>query len=446
MKITVVGAGHVGLVTAACLAAIGHKVAALDVDEERISALREGVTPFFEPHLDALLAATRRSEPIDFTSDPARALSGSQLAFLCVPTPNDERGDVDLRAVVAAAGSVAAHADPWTVVVNRSTAPVGTAAHLRSIIEAGRGSALSVAVNPEFLAQGSAVRDFLFPDRVVIGAWDRRAADCVRRAYQPILEGRVPAIDGETLGPPSTAPIPVVVTEPPTAELVKYASNAFLAMKISFINEMSMIADELGGDVTQVASAVGLDHRIGPHFLRAGIGWGGSCFPKDIQALRGMAASSGVNARLLRAANEVNQEQHRWVSRKLQGHFGALPGRRVALLGLTFKPDTDDLRSSPAVEIAAGLAREQVHVRAFDPVVRSVPADVAHFIDLAPDPASAARDADAVILATEWPQFRQLDLGALGDVMRERLFLDGRNFLEPEQVRAAGFQYVGVGR
>lgn len=441
------GAGHVGLVSAACLSAVGHDVTALDIDEDRLARLRAGESPFFEPHLDDLLARAGDSRPIAFTSDPAAALDGAEIAFLCVPTPNDDDDDVDLRAVLAAARSVAQNADPGTVVVNRSTAPVGTAAHLRTVIERVRGAALPVAVNPEFLAQGSAVRDFLFPDRILIGAWEPVAAECLRRAYEPITASRVAPDIAEAVGVSDARPIPMVETEPPTAELVKYAANAFLAMKISFINEVSLIAEQVGADVTQVAKAVGLDHRIGPDFLRAGIGWGGSCFPKDIQALTGMAESRGVNARLLRAANDVNQDQHRWVRRQLEAHFGpALAGRTVGLLGLTFKPDTDDLRSSPAVEIALELAGAGMTVRAYDPIVQTLPAHLSGIVELAPDPGALADGADALVLATDWPQFRDLDLVGLAVAMRGGLFLDGRNLLDPARAREAGLVYVGVGR
>ncbi|MCA1727161.1 MAG: UDP-glucose/GDP-mannose dehydrogenase family protein [Actinobacteria bacterium] len=449
MRIAIVGAGHVGLVTGACFAAVGHEVTALDIDERRIEMLRRGETPFYEPGLDEMQAATSRSGRLSFTTDAAEALAGAELAFLCVATPNDERGKVDLTGVVAAARSVGRHAEPGAVLVNRSTSPVGTAGYVRSIVEESREGELFVAVNPEFLAEGSAVRDFLYPDRVVIGAWEKEAADRVREAYDPIVSRTLPE-DLPGTGPSrvydTDAPVPVVVTNTPTAELIKYASNAFLAMKISFINEMAGIAEETGGDVTEIARAVGLDRRIGPHFLQAGIGWGGSCFPKDIVALQGMAATHGLEARLLQAANDVNADQHLWVVRKLQRHLKTLVGRRIALLGVAFKPNTDDLRNAPSLEIAAELARSSVRVRAYDPIVKSLPPEYEGVVELADDPISAASGAEAVVLVTEWPQFKELDLQALGSAMRERLFLDGRNLLDPQTVRDAGFTYVGVGR
>jgi len=447
VKIAIVGAGHVGLVTGACLAAVGHEVALLDVDERRVAMLREGQSPFFEPGLDQLITNARPH--LTATTDPVAALRGADIAFLCVATPNDEAGHVDLSAVVSAARSVAQHADEGAILVNRSTAPVGTAGFLRSIVEEHREGEVAVAVNPEFLAEGSAARDFLFPDRIVIGAWDDGVAERVRQAYLPIVERDLPRSVPESVRPITREPtsqVPVVVTNPPTAELIKYAANAFLAMKISFINELAGIAEEVGGDVTEVSRAVGLDQRIGPHFLAAGIGWGGSCFPKDIEALQGMAATHGLEARLLRAANDVNAEQHRWVVRKLQRHLKTLVGRRVALLGLAFKSNTDDVRNAPALEIAAELARSSVRVRAYDPVVKGLPPDLEGSVELADDALGAARDAEAVVLVTEWPEFKELDLRALARSMREPLFLDGRNFMDPKAVRAAGFTYVGVGR
>lgn len=449
MEIAVVGAGHVGLVSAACLVAVGHVVRVQDIDEARIETLLAGGSPFYEPHLEDLLATGVADGRLSFRRDPREALSGARLVFLCVNTPNLPDGHVDLSAVTEASGVAAAHADDGAVIVNRSTAPVGTAAYVRSAVEEVRGGALRVAVNPEFLAEGSAVQDFLVPDRLVVGAWDPAEAEPVLEAYEPIVDRRltedVPA-DVRRRVPEGAERVPVVVTSPPTAELIKYAANAFLAMKISFINEAAWIAEEVGADVTKVAQAIGLDRRIGPSFLRAGIGWGGSCFPKDIVALQGMAETRGLSARMLRAANEVNADQHRWVARKLQRHLKTLVGKRVGLLGLTFKPDTDDLRNAPALEIAADLARLAVRVRAYDPAIKQLPPDLEGTLELAESPLDLARDAEALVLVTEWAEFADLDLSELAGAMREPLLLDGRNFFDPDTARAAGFTYVSVGR
>jgi UDPglucose 6-dehydrogenase len=446
VDITVVGAGHVGLVSAACFAAVGHHVRVQDLDAGRIEQLHAGEAPFFEPGLDELLALVR--DRVSFHVDAAEAVPGAALIFLCVDTPNGPDGRVDLTSVVGATTATARHAGADAVIVNRSTAPVGTAAYIRSLVEGERGSSLPVAVNPEFLAEGVALRGFLAPDRVVVGTRDDQGLARVVEAYEPILSRRLPDDLPHGIGQPRSGPdrVPLVTTDPATAELIKYASNAFLAMKISFINEMSGIAEELGGDITQVALAVGLDRRIGPAFLGAGIGWGGSCFPKDIVALQGMAETRGLAAKMIRAANEVNAEQHRWAIRKLHRHLRTLVGRRVGLLGLAYKPNTDDLRNAPAVEIATELARHNVRVAAFDPAVKSLSPELEAVIHLEQDPIALARGAEALVLVTEWPSFRQLDWGQLRAVMKHPLILDGRNFLDPTIIRAAGFTYEGVGR
>ncbi|MGH2557298.1 MAG: UDP-glucose dehydrogenase family protein [Actinomycetota bacterium] len=449
LSISVIGAGHVGVASAVCLAALGHEVRVLDIDRQKIDRLTAGELPFYEPGVAEVLARVSPSGRISFHAEPKDAVEGAQIVFLCVNTPNDDQGRVDLSALVAATRSVARHLAEGAVLVNRSTAPVGTAEFLRSILREERSDErVKVASNPEFLAEGSAVRDFLAPDRIVIGAWDEADVSSLLVAYQPILDRRLPDWLEELVGgiAAHADAVPLVLADPSTAELVKYAANAFLAVKISFINEMGQIAEEVGADVVRVAEGIGLDRRIGPQFLRAGIGWGGSCFPKDIEALTGIAETRGVSAKILRAANEVNSEQRGWIVRKLQQHLKTLVGKRVALLGLAFKPNTDDLRSSPAVEVAAELSALSMRVTAFDPMVKELPPELEGIVELAPDAETAARDAEALVLVTEWPQFRQLDLSSLRSVMRVPLLLDGRNLFDPEAARAAGFTYAGVGR
>jgi UDPglucose 6-dehydrogenase len=443
--IAVVGAGHVGLVSATCLAAVGNRVRLFDVDADRIDGLRAGRMPFVEPSLDALFRHVLRSGAISVHATPGDALAGARAVFICVNTPNRADGSVELDAVKAATETAVAHAPSDAVLVNRSTAPVGTAEYLRSIAEEA-GSGLRIAVNPEFLAEGTAVRDFLRPDRIVVGAWDVDAADAVLRVYRPIVHGDLPhwlpgaGSAGRHL---LDRGVPVVRTDPPTAELVKYAANGFLAVKISFINEIASIADDLGADVVRVAEAIGLDRRIGPHFLRAGLGWGGSCFPKDIVALRGMAETRGLEARMLSAAHDVNLDQQRWVVRKLQQHLRTLVGRRIGLLGIAFKPDTDDIRSAPSLQIADDLARLGARVRGFDPAIERLDHPA---IELVRSPLELAADADALVLVTDWRSFRDLDLEALARVVRVPLLLDGRNLFDPAAVERAGFMYVGIGR
>lgn len=448
VQIGVVGAGHVGLVSAVCLAAVGHRVFVQDIDSVKIDHLAAGRVPFLEPGVDSLLARALASGKLSFHTDPAEAVSDVAVTFICVDTPNGADGAVDLTGVVAAARAVARHTREGSVLVNRSTAPVGTAQYIRSIVDEERRHAVAVAVNPEFTAEGRAVRDFLAPDRIVIGAWDPWAAELITAVYHPIVVRRLQdGISSELTESSAEAreEVPVVLTDPPTAELTKYASNAFLAVKISFINEVASIAEEVGGDVVRIAEALGFDHRIGRHFLAAGVGWGGSCFPKDIVALQGIAETRGLSARMLRAANDVNLEQHQWVVRRLQRHLKTLVGRRVGLLGLSFKPNTDDLRNAPSLDIAMELSRLGARVRAFDPAITELPAD-AGFVELVDSPAQLAEGAEALVLVTDWPEFADLDLEQLRRAMRVPLFLDGRNFLDPRTAAEAGFTYVAVGR
>jgi UDPglucose 6-dehydrogenase len=448
MELAVVGAGHVGAVCAACLAAVGHRVKVVDIDEKRIGLLRAGLTPFFEPGISELLERGRTQELLSFHVDPREALTGAALVFLCVNTENGPDGSVDLSAIESAVRAVSTSASDGSVLVNRSTAPVGTAQYIRALIEELRGSSMHVAVNPEFLAEGTAVHDFLDPDRILVGAWDQGPITLLAETYAPIVDRHLP-LDLRALlanGRRRSGDVPFVVTDPASAELAKYAANSLLAMRVSFINEIAGIAEELGADITKVARAVGLDTRIGPHFLHAGIGWGGSCFPKDIVALQGIAETRGLSARMLRAANEVNTEQRMWTIRQLQSHFKTLFGRRVGLLGLSFKPGTDDLRNAPALEIAAQLAQANVQVRALDPAVKTLPPGFDDKINLVEDPESLAGGADALVLVTEWPEFADLDLPRLRGLMRTPLLLDGRNFFDPDEVRSAGFKYLGVGR
>jgi len=448
MELAVVGAGHVGAVCASCFAAIGHRVRALDVDERRIALLQAGQPPFVEPGIEELLQRGQARGLLSFHTDPVEALAEAELIFLCVNTENGPDDSVNLTAVESAVQTAARLSRDGAVLVNRSTAPVGTAQYVRSLIEELRGSSVRVAVNPEFLAEGTAVRDFLEPDRILVGAWDGQSVAQLSEAYAPIVERSLPPelrpviIDGQQ----RSGNVPFVVTDPASAELAKYAANSLLAVRISFINEIAGIAEEVGADITKVALGVGLDRRIGPRFLRAGIGWGGSCFPKDIVALRGLAETRGLTARILRAANDVNTEQRLWTIRQLQSYFKTLFGRRVGLLGLSFKPHTDDLRNAPSLEVASQLLQANVHVSAFDPVVKAVPPGFEDKIALSADPISLARGADALILVTEWPEFAHLDLARLREVMRTPLLLDGRNLFDPEEARAAGFVYMGVGR
>jgi len=446
LELAVIGSGHVGLITATCLAAIGHRVRAQDIDEELIARLAGGEPPFLEPGLPELLWTESRDGRLSFHVDPSDAVNGASLIFICVDTPNREQGSVDISSLVAAATGALQTAEAGAVVVNRSTAPVGTATYLRSLADEIRDGEVAVAVNPEFLAEGAAIGSFLAPDRLVVGAWDDEVAERILQAYGPIVARALSPDLPIEVAVGGLGQVPVVTTDPQTAELIKYAANAFLAMKISFINEMAGIAEDLGADITLLARAVGLDHRIGTDYLRAGIGWGGSCFPKDIEAFKAMAETRGLSARMLQAAHDVNVEQQRWVMRKLRLHLKTLVGRKVGLLGLAFKPNTDDLRNAVSLEIASALAESNVRVRAYDPAIKAVPNNLQETIHLADDPLSLAEGSDALVVVTEWPEFARLDLYRLAAAMRIPLVVDGRNLIDPSEARAAGFIYVGVGR
>ena len=441
--VAVVGTGYVGTVVAACLARVGRRTIGLEVDPEKLKALRQGRAPFFEPGLDSLLPRCLDSGLLTFTSNVEEAMARSDVVFLCVGTPPAADGAANMTYVAAAARSIGRCLRRHHVLVTKSTVPIGSGRWLTSIIEdavpAGvdPDGAFSVVSNPEFLREGSAINDFLFPDRVVIGSDDPVALDLVTEVYRPILDQDFAG------GHPDRRP-PVVRTTLATAETVKYASNAFLATKISFINEIANICELVGADVSEVASALGLDNRIGPRFLDAGLGWGGSCFGKDLSALVTTAEQYGYDATLLRAAIAVNDRQRRHVVERLRHDLKIVQGRRIALLGLSFKPGTDDLRDAPAVDIATSLLRAGALVRAHDPLVTSVPA--CPDLVLAADPYSAAERADAVVLVTEWPDYLALDLGELRARMRGDLVLDGRNLLDPRSVEAAGLRYQGIGR
>jgi len=416
----VVGVGWVGLVTAACFASQGHEVWAMDVNAARIESLRGGELPFHEPGLGELIA--EHAERLSFTTSMEELLAGSRLLFCCVDTPPTYSGDADLsrvRSVVDQLGGDSDHA-----LVMKSTVPSGTGQSIRRNLPD-----LSYVSCPEFLKEGSAVDDFLHPDRVVIGAdaGDEWAADAVACLYEPL--------GGE-----------LVRTDVASAEMIKLASNAFLATKISFINEIANVCEEVGADVTEVSRGMGLDERIGNKFLEAGIGYGGSCFPKDVSALKQLAGNSGYHFQLLNSVIEVNELQKRRVIGKLTKHLGPLVGKRIALLGLSFKANTDDMREASSLVLSARLQGEGAAVAAYDPVASTGAAGMLPSVELATSAEEALAGADAAILVTEWPEFAELDWKALATTMKRPVLVDGRNFLDPAQMRAAGYTYEGIGR
>jgi len=418
----VIGVGWVGLVTAACFAELGHRVIARDILSEKVEALSRGDVTIFEPGLTEMIQ--RNLEGITFTTDMAELLEGARLLFTCVDTPPTYSGDADLsrvRAVVADLPEDSEH-----VLVMKSTVPAGTGESIRR-----DRPGLAYVSCPEFLKEGTAVDDFMHPDRVVIGAdaGDEEAADAVAALYAPLGE------EGE-----------IVRTDVASAEMIKLASNAFLATKISFINEIANVCEEVGADVGEVARGMGTDTRIGSSFLRAGIGYGGSCFPKDVAALKMLAGNTGYHFQLLTSVIEVNELQKRRVVGKLEKHLGSLIGKRIALLGLAFKPDTDDMREASSLVLSARLQGEGAEVVAYDPVAVERASEMLTSVEMADSAMAALEGADAAVLVTEWSEFRDLDWAAAGAAMARPLVVDGRNYLDPEALANAGFEYEGIGR
>jgi UDPglucose 6-dehydrogenase len=439
-KIAVIGTGYVGAVTATCMAFLGHSVVGLDSDSVRAGRLSNGETPFFEPGLPELLTSTLSSGRLRFTDDPTEALPDADFVFLCVGTPPGPDGSPNLEQLESAIQSLAPHLRSGAVIVNKSTVPVGSGNWTRTILEdalvGNRELSFSVVSNPEFLREGSAIDDFFFPDRIVLGG---AAADVhrVTELYQPVLNQ---SFDGARQGVRPS----LITTELASAEMIKYAANAFLATKISFANEIAQMCELFGADAREVLPAIGADHRIVSAFLNPGVGWGGSCFGKDVSALIASSQEYGYTPSMLQATVEINKAQRSGAIRKLQRELHSLKGRRIALLGLAFKPGTDDLRDAPALDIARQLLAAGAAVSAFDPIVKALPEEFED-IRLAPDVYAAADRADAVVLATEWPEFRLIDPAGLRRVMRGDLVVDGRNCLPEANFAGSGLHLVGFG-
>ncbi len=420
-RIAVFGAGYVGLVSGACFADLGHEVVVRDVVPERIDGLRAGRIPIHEPGLDDVIA--RAGDRLRYTLDVGEALDGAELAFVAVGTPPTYSGDADLSAIWTVVDELPD--DASTTLVMKSTVPPGTGEKVRRTLDARGLGGVGYVSNPEFLAEGTAVRDFMHPSRVVIGAFEPADAERVAELYAPL-------------------DATIVQTDVASAEMIKLASNAFLSTRISFINEIASVCELIGADVVDVAHGIGLDERLGPHFLKAGLGFGGSCFPKDVSALKQLAGNSGYHFQLLSAVIEVNELQKRRVIQKLQTHLGDLHDKRVTLLGLAFKPGTDDLREAPSLVIAARLIAEGAEVRGWDPV-----ADARHLlpdVEVYDDVLAAVTGVDAAVIVTEWPELAMLATPQVFEAMRTPVIIDGRNLLDPAAARAAGFVYEGIGR
>lgn len=452
MRILVIGGSYVGLTTGVALAYLGHDVTCLDTDDRKVEELRAGRVPFYEPHLQTLFDQSRTR--LRFLRDYSEAVPNSDVIFIGVGTPPASDGSADLRQVRAAAMGVGAYlGQHFTLVVNKSTVPIGSVDWVEALIRGESSSrnqrsnaSVAVASNPEFLREGSALHDTLYPERVVVGAAEPRALEMLATLYRPILE--------QSFLPPRVLPrpeglaaVPLIATDIASAELIKYAANAFLAMKVSFINEVSELAERVGADVSQVARGIGLDSRIGNRFLQAGIGWGGSCFGKDTAALVAIAESLGVDLALVRAARTVNYRQRERVVGKLIEEWGIGQGSTVGLLGLAFKPDTDDIRDSPAIDVAQRLLALGVQVKAHDPVALEraryeLPELGVYYCD---DAAEVARDSDALVLVTDWPHYQDLAWAGLARSMRSARILDARNALDRAALEYVGFRYAGTG-
>jgi UDPglucose 6-dehydrogenase len=463
MRVCTIGTGYVGLVTGACLAHIGHDVICVDNNPEKVALMKSGQSPIYEPGLADIMRSAMSTNRLQFTTDLAAGVAHGEVLFIAVGTPPLPNGSSDTQYVEAVAKGIGKHLNgDYKVIVNKSTVPIGSGDWVKMLVLDGVAERrqqpslvgaserlpaedafvpkFDVVSNPEFLREGSAIHDTLNPDRIVLGSNNQQAIDLMLELYKPI-------IDRQHSDHPHLPPVSVLTTDLGSAEMIKYAANAFLATKISFINEIANICERVGADVTQVSKGIGLDSRIGNKFLNAGIGWGGSCFPKDLAALIHTGADYGYDARLLKAAVSVNQQQRTLVIQKLQSSLKILKGKTIGLLGLTFKPDTDDLRDAPALDIIQILIELGAKVKAYDPIVSSasLPHPYLANVNLVDSPQTLATDSDAIVLMTEWSEFQDINYQHLAKLMRSPIVVDCRNFLSPAILTAAGFQHIGIG-
>jgi UDPglucose 6-dehydrogenase len=431
MKIAVVGSGYVGLVAGACLAENGNDVICVDKDPAKVKLLQRGKIPIYEPGLEEMVRRNRAEKRLTFTTTLTRAVRQSQIIFIAVGTPTGEDGSADLKHVLEVARDTARAMNGYKVIVNKSTVPVGTAARVREVVRRETTHPFSVVSNPEFLKQGAAIDDFMKPDRVVIGAEDPRAADLMKELYAPFTRTGAP----------------IMVMDCASAELSKYAANAMLATRISFMNEVANVCEAVGADVDQVRLAVAADRRIGPSFLFPGVGYGGSCFPKDVKAMLKFAASKSYDFDILRSVEAVNERQKLRLLQKLQAHFGSLKGKRIAVWGLAFKPRTDDMREAPSVPLINGILGAGASVQAYDPEAMKVAKGIfGSKVAYAENSYAALTGADALVIVTEWNEFREPDFARMRKLLRNPVIFDGRNLYNPEQIRAQGFTYLSIGR
>lgn len=449
MRVAVIGSGYVGLVAAACLAEVGHSVVCVDKEQDRIAELNKGEVPIFEDYLPELLARNRGTH-LQFSTSLSDAVRESTVIFIAVGTPIFTNGEADLSFVEGVTTAIAQSVNEYKLIVEKSTVPVCTSAWIERVmlVNGCHRHQFDVASNPEFLREGSAVADFLYPDRIVVGADSERALSMLRELYRPLIDGSyAQAIDAVPKPEAATVPPQYIETSPQSAELVKHSCNAFLAMKISFINAVATVCEAVGADIEDVCKGIGSDSRIGPRFLRAGVGYGGSCFPKDVAAFRSAAQEYGYKFELLDEVHRINEQQRQRFLKKVRSALWTLKDKRLAVLGLAFKDGTDDVRESPAIEIVKSLLAEGCQIVAFDPAAmpraKSVLADS---IAYANDPYAAAKGADALLILTEWKEFAALDLACIRRLLRYPIVLDGRNLYSPRQMAAAGLDYYSIGR
>jgi len=436
MKILCIGSGYVGLVSGTCFADLGNDVVCLDVVEEKIESLNKGIIPFYEPGLKELVDRNARLGRLRFTTDAATAIKEAEIIFICVGTPPKANGDADMSYTYAAAESIGKYMDSYKLIANKSTVPVGTAEKVKRIIseelkKRNKNIEFDVASNPEFLREGASVKDFQNPDRIIVGTSSEKAKELMGKVYKPV----------------SRTDKPIVFTSEKNSELIKYASNAMLATRISFMNELSHLCEEIGADIKVVAKAMGLDTRIGPRFLQAGCGYGGSCFPKDVKALAQMLEQHGLTSNLMRNVDYINERQKKSIVNKLKKFLPELDGKAIAIWGLTFKPRTDDIREATSLTVIDLLLKDYAHVQAYDPEgMENAKKVFKTGVDFMKTPYDALQGADALIILTEWDEFREPDFEKMKQLMKQYIIIDGRNIYEPEDMKKLGFKYKGVGR
>ena len=432
MKITIIGTGYVGSVTGACLADLGNEVICLDIDKEKIERFRKGELPIYEPGLSDLVKRNVREGRLSFTTDKKKAIHGSDVIFIAVGTPSAPDGSVDMAFIESAAKDIGTFMNSYKVIVDKSTVPVGTADKIREIIKGSQKEKheFDLVSNPEFLREGNAIHDFMNPDRIVIGVDNGKAKSIMLSIYEGI----------ERTGKP------ILVTDVKSSELIKYASNAMLATRISFMNEIARLCEKTGADIKMIAKGIGLDSRIGPRFLHAGLGYGGSCFPKDVRGLVATGKEYGIDFKILRAVDQVNEEQKTWLIPKIRKELADLKGRKIAVWGLAFKPKTDDIREAPSIAIINELQKLGAKIVAFDPEAERSAKRVLRNVDYAKTPYEALEGCDALVVVTEWSEFRNLDKAKMKKLMKRPVIFDGRNIYSRTEMRSLGFRYFGIGR